>query len=94
MEISIQKKVIKYVFPDTNVFYYCKFFTEIDWKSLFPEENIDKIIIEVSYTVLKELDKGKYKKKRARQVLSRFQEIEKNEIQKNIELELCSNLES
>ena len=72
------KKLIKYIFLDTNVFYHCKFFTEIDWKSLFPSKSVENIIIKVPNVVLRELDKGKYDKKRVRQVISKFEELKKN----------------
>lgn len=72
------KKIIKYIFLDTNVFYHCKFFTEIDWKSLFSSESVENIIIKVPNMVLRELDKGKYDKKRVRQVISKFEELKKN----------------
>lgn len=81
------QKIIKYIFLDTNVFYHCKFFTEIDWNSLF-QEKVDKIIIKVPFMVLKEIDEGKYKINRARQVLSSFKIFENREFKEGIELQL------
>ena len=85
---SQNKKKIKYIFLATNVFYHCKFFTEIDWKSLFPSESVEKIIIKVPNMVLRELDKGKFDKKRVKQVLSRFQELENSEFKESVVLQL------
>lgn len=91
MEIYISmndgKKLIKYIFLDTNVFYHCKFFLEIDWKSIFTE-NVNKVIIKVPYMVMKELDRGKYDKKRAQQVLPILRKLKDKEINEGVELQI------
>ena len=81
------KKLIKYIFLDTNVFYHCKFFMEIDWKSSFTDK-VDKVIIKVPYMVIKELDKGKYDIKRAKQVLPILRESKDTEINEGVILQI------
>ena len=81
------KKLLKYIFLDTNVFYICKFFMDIDWKSIFTDK-VDKVIIKVPYMVIKELDKGKYDKKRARQVLPILRKLKDTEIKEGVELQI------
>ncbi len=73
---------LKYVFIDTNVLYHCKLFTEIEWGVLF-EEKVDKIVLIIPNMVIEEIDKGKNstvkkKRKRARKIVSKFYELEKN----------------
>jgi rRNA-processing protein FCF1 len=85
--MKTMKKLTKFVYIDTNIFYHCRFFTEIDWKSIF-KENVDKVVIRVPYMVMKELDKGKYKFKRARQVLPKLRELKDREIKNGVELEI------
>ncbi len=87
------KITIKYIFIDTNVLYHCKFFTEIDWFSIFPDKP-DKIRLIVPNKVIEEIDEGKYNKdkklrKRARKVISKLNELERNpEFNKGIKVNL------
>jgi len=92
--IEINSKItIKYIFIDTNVLYHCKFFTEIDCFSIFPDKP-DKIHLIVPNKVIEEIDEGKYNRdkklrKRARKVISKFNELVINpEFNKGIELNL------
>lgn len=82
---------IKYIFLDTNVFYHCKEYREIEWKSIFTED-LDKLIIKVPNMVLKELDYGKNLNKDysiiARKVISSFRVYENVEFKEDIKLEL------
>jgi len=73
---------LKYVFIDTNVLYHCKLFTEIEWGALF-EGKAEKVELIIPNMVIEEIDKGKNstvkkKRKRARKVVSKFYELEKN----------------
>ncbi len=73
---------VRYIFIDTNVLYHCKLFTEIEWGALF-ERKAEKVVLMIPNMVIEEIDKGKNstvkrKRKRARKVISKFYELEKN----------------
>jgi hypothetical protein len=66
------------LFADTNVFLHCKFFTELDWRTLASGEDV---VLTICPTVMSELDKKKFSdssrrvRERAKGVVRRIGEL-------------------
>ena len=83
---------MKILVPDTNLLLHGKFITEIKWRSILSDQEIN---IFVPYVVLKEIDKAKYssnkiRQKRARKLISFLKKYDNDEkIRSKIPLIIC-----
>jgi hypothetical protein len=75
MEKKKSQKTIN-IFLDSNLLLQGKFFSEINWKDIVVDDEVE-LVIKIPFIVIKELDNLKYAKKRARKIIARLRKLDK-----------------